>query len=149
MKRYCLNEDVKLKKLPVRFSDELAEKMDDVVFYNRFEVENLNEWINDIVGITSWLSNPAIAWDNRNVFIHYNNESTYISRYGILFQILNYIDKQGVEHNFVYVLDVDIKPQNYNLRVPPYLCENKKTISITESRIKRVVRETLRQYLQL
>lgn len=34
MKKYCLNEDVRLKKLPVRFSDELAEKMDDVIFYN-------------------------------------------------------------------------------------------------------------------
>ena len=118
-------------------------------FYNRFDTENLKEWINDLIGITNWVSNPAIAWDNRNEFIHQNNGDTYISRYGILFEILNYVDEQGVEHNFVYVLDVGIYPQNYNLRVPPYLCEDKKIIYITESHIKHIVRDTLRRYLQL
>ena len=149
MMRYCLHEDFRLEKLPIRYSDGLKEKIEDVIFYNKFEYENLNQWVNDLKGIVSWLSNPAIAWDNRNEFIHHNNGDTYISRYGILFKILNYMDEQGVEHNFVYVLDVGINPQNYNLRVPPYLYENKKTLSITESCIKHIVRETLNQYLHL
>ena len=101
------------------------------------------------MGIVSWVSNLNIAWDNRNEYIHYNNGDTYIPRYGILFEILNYIDGQGLEHNFVYVLDVDINPQDYNLKVPPYLNENKSVISLTESHLRRIVRETLRQYLQL
>ena len=148
MKKYCLKEDIRLK-LPVRFSDKLVEKIDDVNFYNRFETENFNEWINSLMGIVSWVSNLNIAWDNRNEYIHYNNGDTYIPRYGILFEILNYIDGQGLEHNFVYVLDVDINPQDYNLKVPPYLNENKSVISLTESHLRRIVRETLRRYLQL
>lgn len=149
MKRYCLNEDIRLKKLPIRFSDELAEKIDNVNFYNRFETENLSEWINDIMGIINWLSNPVIAWDNHNEFTHNDKGETYIDRYGVLFKIMNNKDEQGREYNFVYVINMTLNIQNYNLRVPPYLCENKKTIFITESRLKHIVRETLRQYLQL
>lgn len=55
MKKYCLKEDIRLK-LPVRFSDKLVEKIDDVNFYNRFETENFNEWINSLMGIVSWVS---------------------------------------------------------------------------------------------
>ena len=149
MIRYCLNEDIRLEKLPVRYSDELKARIEDVVFYNKFESENINQWVNDLKGIVSWLSNPAIAWDNQNEFIHYDDGEIYIKKYGILFEILNYIDMQGVEHNFVYVLDVDINPQDYNLKVPPYLNENKRIIPLTESHIRHIVRETLRRYLQL
>ena len=92
MIRYCLNEDIRLEKLPVRYSDELKARIEDVVFYNKFESENINQWVNDLKGIVSWLSNPAIAWDNQNEFIHYDDGEIYIKKYGILFEILNYID---------------------------------------------------------
>lgn len=159
MKKYYLNEDIRLNKLPIRFSDEIVAKIDDIKFYNRFETENLNEWINDIMSIVRWLSNPVIAWDNNNEFIHNDNGETYIDRYGILFKIMTNKDKQGIEYNFVYVINITLNPQNYNLNVPPYLCENKESkrkkilnsnrIKLNESHIRYILRDVLKQYLQL
>ena len=46
MKRFYLFEDVRLAKLPVRYSDKLAETIEDIKFYNRFEEESLKQWLN-------------------------------------------------------------------------------------------------------
>jgi hypothetical protein len=163
MSKYKLNEDKRLDKLPVRYSDELSKKIEEVKFYNMFEVENIEQWINSIKGLVSWVSDPSIAWDNQNKFTHYPNGETYIKRYGLRFSIMTYKDEQGIEHNFVYIITITLNPQDYNLKIPPYLYENKKyksarmvdkkchkdAIRLNESHIRQIVRETLRQYLQL
>lgn len=67
---------------------------------------------------------------------------------------MNYNDGQGIEHNFVYILNMTLTPQNYGLIVPPYLCENKGTITkmglnikLNENYIRYIVRETQKQFL--
>ena len=154
MKRYSLNEDTRLAKLPVRYSDNLTEKIEDVISYNRFEKENLDLWLDSLIGLVSWLSNPVIAWDNNNDFIHYDNEDVFIKSYGILFRILTDKDELGAERNFVYVIDIVLSPQNYNLNVPSYLTENNSTkiqynmkqrIRLTEGDLHRIIRKCVNE----
>ena len=156
IKRYSLNEDTRLAKLPVRYSVNLKEKIEDVISYNRFEKENLDLWLDSLIGLVSWLSNPAIAWDNNNDFIHYDNEDVFIKSYGILFRILTDKDELGAERNFVYVIDIVLSPQNYNLNVPPYITENnntktrynmKQVIRLTEGDLHRIVRQCVNEAL--
>ena len=163
MKMHYLNEDVKLEKLPIIYSDELKTKIEDVIFHNKFEKEILDHWLNELEGMTNWVANRIIAWDNQNKFVHYDDGEIYIKQYGILFKILTNKDDQGVEHNFVCILRMPLNLQNYNLRIPPYLYENKNSqttrmlyknnhkdvIKINELHIRQIVRETLRRYLQL
>ena len=156
MKRFYLFEDVRLAKLPVRYSDKLAETIEDIKFYNRFEEESLKQWLNELKGLVSWLSNPVIAWDNHNDFIHFDNGETYIERCGILFKALTDKNGQGIERNFVFVIDIVLTPQDYNLNVPPYINENKKyntmkntknMVRLTESQLHNVINESVKQVL--
>ncbi len=153
MRRYCFNEDTRLPKLPVRFSDKLTEKIEDILFYNRFEIDSLKQWLNELEGLVGWVSNPVIAWDNHNDFIHYDDEETYIENYGILFKIITDKDRQGTERNFVYIIDIVLNLQNYNLNVPPYLYENeaqhgkRRNFRLTEVDLCRMVRNCLNEIL--
>ena len=156
MKSFYLNEDNKLMKLPVRYSDKLTEKIEEIIFYNSFEKENLKQFLNDLKGIVNWMSNPVIAWDNNDDFIHYDNEETYIGKYGILFKVLTDRDERGIERNFVYVIDIILAPRDYNLNVPSNIDENKHYITtkdtrnkviLTEGQLHEVIKETVRRIL--
>lgn len=58
------------------------------LFYNKFEKEILDHWFNELEGMTNWVANRIIAWDNQNKFVHYDDGEIYIKQYGILFKYL-------------------------------------------------------------
>ncbi len=159
MKRYYLNEDNKLAKLPVRYSNNLTEKIEYIKLYNMLEKEGMERWLNDLKGFVSWLSNPVIAWDNHNDFTHYDNGEISIDKYGILFKVLTDKDEQGNERNFVYVVDMILTPQDYNLNAPSNINENKKNkqyntmnnirkkVKLSESQLCDVIKESVKQVL--
>lgn len=65
--------------------------------------------------------------------------------------ILGYVIKTNnfTQQSYVYIFRVNLNAIEYGLKLPPSLNENKKIILLTESHIRHIVRETLRQYLQL
>lgn len=74
MKMHYLNEDVRLEKLPIIYSDELKTKIEEVIFYNKFEKEILDNWINELEGMTNWVVDFAnVKFATRSFVDEYYN----------------------------------------------------------------------------
>lgn len=95
-----------------------------------------------------YLSNPVLAWDYTNRYSRFPNGGRFIREFDYN---IGYIIKTNniTQQSYVYVFMVNLNPQEYGLKLPPTLNENKKIIPITECHIKHIVRETLKRYLQL
>ena len=78
MIEYCINEDKLPPKLPVIFSKKITNEIDVIGYYNRNSDDKLSMWHDYLNGIMNYISNPAIAWDNTNRYIHFPNGATYI-----------------------------------------------------------------------
>ena len=147
MRIYLLNEDKLPPKLPVVYSDYVSNQIELISDYNEGNV-NLSKWRNYIDGISSHISNRAIAFDYEHTR---ESDGTTINVYmGVSFYLVN--DSEKV---FVEIVWMDLKPENYGLEIPPYLYENKhhntkrekRTIHLKESELKHMINETVRRLL--
>lgn len=75
---FCLNEDVILTKLIVVLSDDIQERINNIDWYNRNNIDALSQWHNYLDGLVNYISNPVIAWDNMNWYQHFPNGTTII-----------------------------------------------------------------------
>lgn len=75
---FCLNEDVILTKLIVVLSDDIQERINNIDWYNRNNIDALSQWHNYLDGLVNYISNPVIAWDNMNRYQHFPNGTTII-----------------------------------------------------------------------
>lgn len=75
---FCLNEDVILTKLIVVLSDDIQERINNIDWYNRNNIDALFQWHNYLDGLVNYISNPVIAWDNMNWYQHFPNGTTII-----------------------------------------------------------------------
>ncbi|MCQ2291670.1 MAG: hypothetical protein MJZ39_00725 [Bacteroidales bacterium] len=78
MMEFCLNEDVILTKLIVVLSDDIQERINNIDWYNRNNIDALSQWHNYLDGLVNYISNPVIAWDNMNWYQHFPNGTTII-----------------------------------------------------------------------
>lgn len=78
MMGFCLNEDVILTKLIVVLSDDIQERINNIDWYNRNNIDALSQWHNYLDGLVNYISNPVIAWDNMNRYQHFPNGTTII-----------------------------------------------------------------------
>lgn len=78
MMEFCLNEDVILTKLIVVLSDDIQERINNIDWYNRNNIDALSQWHNYLDGLVNYISNPVIAWDNMNRYQHFPNGTTII-----------------------------------------------------------------------
>ena len=76
--QYWLKEDRTLQKMSVSFSTELSQRIDDIIYYNRNNIDALSQWHNYLDGLVNYISNPVIAWDNMNRYQHFPNGTTII-----------------------------------------------------------------------
>ncbi len=118
MKRYIhINEDVRTPKLMVVLDDYIQQKIAYIKDLNTYNQDALNEWLDYIDGLLNYISHRQIAWDNCNRYEHHNG-LTYFNDFGqyIVFTIKN-DDDIG---NYVFVIDMELKTDDYDLILPIY-----------------------------
>lgn len=124
MKHLWLNEDKRLPKLPVAFSNEIIENIDDINWDNRNNPDALFQWHEYIDGLVSYISDPVIAWDNMNRYKHSPNGETHIKEpaYDAIFMVK--VNKT-TNQSYVYVVNIDLRPDDYGLKNPSMIYEGK------------------------
>ena len=155
MERYCLNEDRLLPKLFVGFSSKITKEIDIIDAYNQNNTEGLSLWHDYIDGIRSYLSNPVIAFDYTNRYSKFPNGAIYNRDFdynvGYVVKINN-----STNQSFVYVFMVNLKPDEFGLKVPSNIKENKqynayrmkRTICLTESELERIIDKSVRRIIK-
>ena len=148
MKKYLFKEDKLPPKLFVAFSSKIRDQISEIDSYNHNNTEGLLQWYEYINVILDYMSNPVIAWDYLNRYKRGRRGSRFVSDLGfnIRYTILS---NRNTSEPFVYIFMIDFKLDEYGLKDPSSLNENKRIISLTESHIRKMVRETLRRCLQL
>ena len=153
--RYHLKEDKIAKKIPIMFSSEVEDFIDDIDFHNRFNENELIQFYCGLEGVLLWLSNTSIAWDNSNNFNHLSNGTTYFERFGFN---MTYTIKVNETTNlsFVYILTLRFNLEDYGLKIPYYITENNNTklcsmkkslIRLTEGDLCHIVKNCINEIL--
>ena len=149
-----LNEDKLPPRLYVRFSNAINTQIISINTHNQDNIEELLQWRDYLNTIKNYISNPIIAWDYTGRYQHYPNGATYIRDFG--FNVGFTIKTSNRTHNsYVYVFKVNLKPEEFGLKVPPILNENKQHPSdkiiyrMKESQLRRIIQESIKQVLSL
>lgn len=133
-KSNCLKEDKTLPKLPIIFSTEVSNKIDEVFDFNKNDDNALSQFNDYIEGLKSYISNPVIAWDNMGRYQHSANGQVHIRELGY---DVTFIIDVSTDKNFVYVIELKLKTKDCEWKLPPYLDECLK-ISILNKHPKQI-----------
>lgn len=155
MKQYWLREDRLSKKLFVRFSSKIIKEIEIIEAYNQTNIEGLSQWYDYLEGMKSYLSNPVIAWDYTNRFSRFPNGARFIRDfdYNVGYAVKS---NDTTNHPYVFVFMINLKPQEFGLKVPSNVKESKQhitngmnqTIYLKESELKQMIEETVRNVLK-
>lgn len=146
-----LEEDKLPAKLPVRFSNELVNKLEDIEWYNRNNTEGLFQFHDYLDGMTMWISNTSIAWDNTNHFQHHPNGSTHVRTNGYDVTYTIKINKR-TNQTYVYVFDIGFDIEDFGLNNPDNIWESqnkpsKRVYRLTESQLHSIIGEVIKEIL--
>lgn len=140
--KQCLNEENCCEsKLEVRFSSKILKNINTIESINQGNRKGLSEWYKYIQWLTEYLSKFSVVLDYGNNHIKLPNNARFIRDINAYYIIQNNSYK-----TWVYVFKIDLKPQDYGLKVPQSLGEFKclpKTIRLTESQFKRMLTECI------
>lgn len=141
MKQCWVNEDKLPQKLLVITSPKISKQIQVIDGYNQNNIDALYQWNEYIEGVKSYISNPVIAWDYNNKYPHFPNGAVHLRDFGydVAFIVKT---NQNTNKNYVYVFKIDLKPQEFGLKVPPTLEENRDDI------VSRIITETINNYLK-
>ena len=156
MKHHYLIEDKLPPKLPVVFSSKISNQINVIYACNQNNTDALSQWDEYIEGLKSYISNPVIAWDYNNRYVHFPNGAIHLMDLGY---DVSFIVKtnQTTNENYVYVFMLNLKPEEFGLKVPSkgnsqITCNtnisNKKLIRLTEQDLHRIVRESVNRILR-
>lgn len=152
MIEHRINEDKFPPKLSVIFSKKITNEIDAIDYYNRNNYDKLSMWHDYIDGIRNYISNPVIAWDNTNRYIHFPNGATYIRDFNFN---VGFTIKTNSNKTYVYVFTINLKPAEFGLKVPQTLNENKQHTStkivyrMKESQLRRIIQESIKKVLNI
>ena len=147
MKRHRLYEDKLPTKLPIVLSPKLVNEMDVIYDYNQDNHNDLYQWYSYIDNVQNCVSNRVIAWDYNCKHIRFPNGTFFIRDFGYNVGYTIKTNKQN--QTYVYVFMMNLKPEEFGLKVPTKLGENKqicklpKRICLTESQLKYIIKETI------
>jgi len=142
MSRYYLKEDKRPCKIPVRFSNEVAEGINYIDWKNYNNTESITQLHNYIDGLISWMSNPVIAWDYLNKYQHSENGTTRIIEHG--YDISYRLTNDDDNNMYILILDININYDEFGL-----IQENTQIRHISESQLRRIIRESLKKVLSI
>lgn len=134
-----------MAKLPVVFSPEISQSIDNVYRRNYDNQEALAEWKNYIDGVIGYISNPVIAWDNVGRYPHFPNGAICVNDFGYN---AAFIVKTNFKTNqpFVYLFKLNLNLEDFGLKMPPLKEES--LLSVTKSDIKNMVLECVECILE-
>lgn len=137
---FILNEDNQPLPLPVIFSRKIKDKISAIKAYNQGKSNALSQWYQYLNDIVSYIEKRSIAFNYSGISSLLPNRTNYNNDmgYGIGYKIM--INENDCA--FVYIFMVNLNPESFGLKVPPTLKENK-SIRLTESQLRKIIRETL------
>ena len=119
MTKLCqINEDRLPQKLSVVLSTTIRQEMDAIYAYNQNNTDGLRQWYEYIDGMESYISNPVIAWDYINRYAHFPNGAIHLMDLGYDVSFIVSTNRTTNE-NYVYVFMLNLKPEEFGLKVPP------------------------------
>jgi len=116
IKQFLLNEDKLPPKLPVIFSNEIIDKIQDIRFYNQFDKEGLSRLFSYIKSVENHISNRSIAFSYGSDYTMDSNETIYVHDYGVIFCLVDYSDTI-----YVKVVWMDLNPKDFGLNENRYI----------------------------
>ena len=138
-----LNEENLPPKLPVSFSAEIRNNINLIKDYNQNNRDALYQWGDYIDNLKNYISNRKIAWDYANRYVHFPNGAVHLVELGYDVTFIVSFDRTR-NVNYVYVFKLDLKLEEFGLKIPPTLNENKKkTIRLTETEFKQMLVECI------
>ena len=142
MIHYQLNEDKLPPKLPVVYSDYITNQIEEIINYNEGNTNGLSALMDYLDGISSHISNRAIAFGYGNNYTIDSNETVYVRDFGVIFSL-----KDGTNGTFVEIAWIDLNPEEFGLEVPPMMEGKKKIVRLTEKDLHRIVKESIKRIL--
>ena len=134
MKKCQLYEDKLPSKLPIVFSSKIRKTMEAIYDFNQDKSNNLFQWYSYIDDVQSYISNRVIAWDYSNRHIRFPNGAFYIRDFNYN---VGYTIKESNDYTYVYVFMLNLKPEEFGLKVP----------SVNES-LNNIIENVLNNYLK-
>lgn len=146
MIQYRLNEDKYLSKLSVRFSYKLFKEIKEIENYNQNNPQTLSLWLEYLNEAKNYISNRAIAWNYNRRNIKFPNGTFFIKDfdYNIGYTIKTNIETNGA---YVYIFMMNLKLEEFGLKAPIALKENKSTIILKESQLHFIIREAIKKIM--
>ena len=138
MKQFQIKEE-KIKKLPVRFSQEIANEIEWINFRNFGNDEALSQWNDYIETIICYISDPVIAWDNMNRYRHNSYGETFIKELGMDVGFVIEIDNH-TNKSFVYIFYLDLNIEEFGLKESK---QRNRTLIITEQQYNELLQMPL------
>ena len=152
-----LYEDTLPKSLNVIFSSKINKEIIFIKNYNQNNTEALAKWYNYIEEIKKYVSNRSIAWDYADRIRTFRNGTKFIGDFNYN---VGYTVKWNSHEAYVYIFMINLNPQEFGLKIPPTLKENKtiytntimntqnkQTVRLTETQLKRIINESVKQIL--
>lgn len=152
--QYWLKEDRTLQKMSVSFSTELSQRIDDIIFYNRNNIDGLSQWRDYLDGWVNYISNPVIAWDNMNRYQHFPNGTTHITELGYDVTFMVKMNKK-THQSYVFVCEINLNAEEFGLEQPSLFetqqhhSLTKRRIRLTESDLYGIVQECVHRILNV
>ena len=152
MKRRLIKEDNLSSNLPVHFSSKITKEINAISVYNQNNIEGISQWSDYLDGVRSYMSKSVIAWDYTNRYPRLRNGGRFIKDfdYNVGYTIIN-DNTTGLP--FVFVFMMNLKPEEFGLKVPQPLGESyknkpsKRVYRLTESQLHTIIGEVIKEFL--
>ena len=150
--RYRLCEDARPQKLPVSVSSKIKNSIIEIYQHNQNNLTALGQWSEYIEGLISYISNPVIAFDYTNRYVHFPNGAIHLVEMNYDVSFITKSNNANA-YIYVYIFDINFKLRDFGLK-DPKITENKrynimnntkKKIRLTEFDLHRIVKQVLKE----
>ena len=133
--RYRLCEDARPQKLPVSVSSKIKNSIIEIYQHNQNNLTALGQWSEYIEGLISYISNPVIAFDYTNRYVHFPNGAIHLVEMNYDVSFITKSNNANA-YIYVYIFDINFKLRDFGLK-DPKITENKQ-YNIMNSTKKRI-----------
>lgn len=148
---YMLLEDTRPKRLTVSVSSKIKKSIADIYKYNQDNPTALSQWVRYIESLRRYISNPAIAFDYANRYVHYPNGAIHLveMNYDVSFITKS---NDANEFSYVYIFGMDFKLKDFGLKNPTIMnesCKKKKAVIVTEFQLRSIISECVSRLYEI
>lgn len=136
IRKYRLNEDVEPIRFPISYSENMMNKIDEIIDYNKFNKEGIKRWGEYI----DWLAKYVSQW---KVSLLYGRNYT-IDKDDVFY--INEVETSiiFIDSNHIEIVNAELFPEDYGLEIPPHLREAEiKLINVISEAVRQALRDVL------